>query len=232
MNYIELINNFWELDETWQFSCCETRLYFYLLKTANRLGWENSWTHSDVKTAANVGVSVNSFKSARNKLVQSGLISFNIGGKGYGNKTRYQILIPKLYPKPIPKVEPINKLKEEVNLKPPLPNGSVPPKKNDFEKRKKSFMNDCAIFVEKYGKEMVRAFFNYWTEPNKSNSKMRFELEKTWDLEFRFLTWDKNESKFNSNGTNKKVSQRPSSTELNSAVRIGIALAKAAESEQ
>ena len=39
MTYIELINNFWFLDEDWQFTCCETRLYFYLLKTANRLGW-------------------------------------------------------------------------------------------------------------------------------------------------------------------------------------------------
>lgn len=49
MTYIELINNFWELDEDWQFTCCETRLYFYLLKTANRLGWVDSWTRSDAK---------------------------------------------------------------------------------------------------------------------------------------------------------------------------------------
>ena len=118
MSYIELINNFWELDETWQFTCCETRLYFYLLKTANRLGWVDSWTHSDAKTAANVGVSVNSFKSARNRLVQAGLILFQNGGKGQGDKCKYQIrcqnltpkhepkVIPKLTPKPQPKVEP------------------------------------------------------------------------------------------------------------------------------
>ena len=59
MNYIELINRFWELDEQWQFSCCETRLYFYLVKTANRLGWADNWTHKDDKTSANVGVSLN-----------------------------------------------------------------------------------------------------------------------------------------------------------------------------
>ena len=113
MSYIELINNFWELDETWQFSCCETRLYFYLLKTANRLGWENSWTHSDAKTSANVGVSVNSFKTARHRLAQSGLISFNSGGNGQGNKCKYQLrcqdrcqnLIPKPQPKPQPKLD-------------------------------------------------------------------------------------------------------------------------------
>lgn len=68
MTYIELINNFWELDEDWQFTCCETRLYFYLLKTANRLGWVDSWTRSDAKVSSDVGVSVNSMKTARNRL--------------------------------------------------------------------------------------------------------------------------------------------------------------------
>ncbi len=54
MTYIELINRFWELDESWQFSCCETRLYFYLLKIANRLGWEDNWTRSDTKVSSDV----------------------------------------------------------------------------------------------------------------------------------------------------------------------------------
>ena len=130
MSYIDLINRFWELDEAWQFSCCETRLYFYLLKTANRLGWEDSWTHSDDKTAANVGVSRNTLKTSRNRLLQAGLISFKEGGKGYGNKTRYQIsyqnltpkpepkVDPKLQPKPEPKVDPIyNKTKNKIKTK-------------------------------------------------------------------------------------------------------------------
>lgn len=109
MNYIELINRFWELDEQWQFSCCETRLYFYLLKTANRLGWENSWTHPDAKTAANVGVSPNSMKTARHKLAQANLISFQKGGNGRGDKVRYQILTPKHTPKHTPKQQPFLK---------------------------------------------------------------------------------------------------------------------------
>lgn len=107
MNYIELINKFWELDEIWQFSCCETRLYFYLLKIANRLSWENDWTHSDDRTAANVGVSNNSMKNARNRLIQAGLIAIKAGGKGYRDKTRYQILKPNELPKMQPIATPI-----------------------------------------------------------------------------------------------------------------------------
>ena len=132
MTYIELINNFWELDEDWQFTCCETRLYFYLLKTANRLGWVDSWTRSDAKVSSDVGVSVNSMKTARNRLVQAGLIDVKQGGKGQRDKTRYQILIPKPQPNLIPnlepnlepKVQPYNKTKtktESMGLFPPPP---------------------------------------------------------------------------------------------------------------
>tara|TARA_R110002020_G_scaffold92899_2_gene224463 strand:- start:15108 stop:15881 length:774 start_codon:yes stop_codon:yes gene_type:complete len=46
-----------------------------------------------------------------------------------------------------------------------------------------------------------KAFIDYWTEPNKSQTKMRFEMEKTWDLKRRLSRWanssfNKSESKF------------------------------------
>jgi len=44
-----------------------------------------------------------------------------------------------------------------------------------------------------YSKDLLNDFFKYWTEPNKSNTKFRQELEKTWDLERRLETWAKND---------------------------------------
>ena len=38
-------------------------------------------------------------------------------------------------------------------------------------------------------KDMIRAFFDYWSELNKSETKMRYELEKTWELPKRLSTW-------------------------------------------
>lgn len=105
MNYIELINQFWKIDDGTQFSGWESKLYFYLLKTANGLGWVAEFWHSDAKTAGNVGLSINSLKTARTRLQEAGLISFSAGGKGFGDKTRYQILTPKLEPKVQPKLE-------------------------------------------------------------------------------------------------------------------------------
>ena len=43
---------------------------------------------------------------------------------------------------------------------------------NKILERKLKFADTLKPFVETYGKEMIRKFFNYWTEPNKSNTKL------------------------------------------------------------
>lgn len=55
--------------------------------------------------------------------------------------------------------------------------------------RKDSFYQSLVPFVGKYPKEIIRAFFDYWSELNKSGTKMRYELEKTWELPRRLATW-------------------------------------------
>lgn len=96
MNYIELINAFWEQDESWQFSSIETRLYFYLLKTANRQNWRKNWERADEKVATDVGISPKTMKNARKKLEEAEMIQVSPGGKGRGTKTCYEILPPRL----------------------------------------------------------------------------------------------------------------------------------------
>ena len=59
MNYIELVNQFWQCDIEHSFNGSETRLYFYLLHTCNSLRWKNPFTHSDAHLAAVSGMSVN-----------------------------------------------------------------------------------------------------------------------------------------------------------------------------
>jgi hypothetical protein len=44
-------------------------------------------------------------------------------------------------------------------------------------------------------------FFLYWTEKNKSGSRFRAEMEKTWDLSRRIKRWTN--SSFNKNKKNK-----------------------------
>ena len=89
VTYIGLINRFWRLDETFQFSTSETRVYFYLLKVANTLAWPATFKHSDVRAAAACGVSLPVFKAARKALAEAGLIQYIAGGAGHAKKTEY-----------------------------------------------------------------------------------------------------------------------------------------------
>ncbi len=72
--------------------------------------------------------------------------------------------------------------------------------KENYNARKLKFSSALSPFLETYGKEFLNDFYKYWTEPNKSGTKFRQELEKTWDLERRLETWAKNDKNF----TNKK----------------------------
>lgn len=64
-------------------------------------------------------------------------------------------------------------------------------KEQEMKSREREFYNVLVPFVNTYGREMIREFFDYWSEPNKSHSKMRFEQERTWDLTRRLQTWEK-----------------------------------------
>ena len=75
------------------------------------------------------------------------------------------------------------------------------PLPKSIEERKKEFMQNVAdLGLEKYGQEMCREFFEYWTEKNPNGKKMRFELEKVFDINRRMATWNKNNFKSNRNG--------------------------------
>jgi len=53
-----------------------------------------------------------------------------------------------------------------------------------------------------YPKEIKDEFISYWTEPNRSKTKVRYQLEKTFDISRRLATWFKRSKKW-SNGTSK-----------------------------
>ena len=55
--------------------------------------------------------------------------------------------------------------------------------------RKEKFYASLVPFVDKYGKDMIREFFDYWSEMNRSKTKMRFEQQATWELALRLKTW-------------------------------------------
>lgn len=85
----------------------------------------------------------------------------------------------------------------------------LPSKKDLMLSRKKVFASTLEPFVSVYGKEMMNDFYKYWTEHNKSETKFKQELEKTWSLERRLETWNKNDfNKTKGNGTTTQPPKR------------------------
>tara|TARA_R100000655_G_scaffold4623_3_gene14947 strand:+ start:1013 stop:1774 length:762 start_codon:yes stop_codon:yes gene_type:complete len=68
-----------------------------------------------------------------------------------------------------------------------------------YTKEDNTKLNNILIRLEAFQKTVFdikdidindkKAFVDYWTEANKSGTKMRFEMEKTWDLKRRLSRW-------------------------------------------
>ena len=91
MNYIELLNRFWQVDAQQKVADYATRLYFFLVQECNRRRWQNPFELSDRQLIRVMGGSVNTLKKHREDLVERGLISYQSGGKGRGDACVYAL---------------------------------------------------------------------------------------------------------------------------------------------
>ena len=117
-----------------------------------------------------------------------------------------------------------------VNTNQPKPKKTKDEIKSDTEKRRKEFYKSLIPFVQTYGKEMVREFYDYWSESNKSGSKMRYEQEPTWDLVRRLARWSNNDKSYKCK-SNDKVNNRTSTTAEERAQGAASVIASLAEEE-
>ena len=81
---------------------------------------------------------------------------------------------------------------------------------NNISNRRNDFVFEVLTF--EYDEILLNGFIDYWTEPNTSNTKMKFELNKTWQTELRLKTWAANQKKwdkpkFSSKGMSKLDAQ-------------------------
>jgi len=68
-------------------------------------------------------------------------------------------------------------------------------KEKDLLNRKRAFFSEVEKFTQ-YPGEMLQSFFDYWTETNKSGTRMKFELERTFEVSKRLSTWAQREKTF------------------------------------
>lgn len=68
--------------------------------------------------------------------------------------------------------------------------------KENIDSRKLKFSETLKPFLGIYGSDLLNEFYKYWTEPNKSQTKFKQELQQTWDVGRRLETWAKNDKNF------------------------------------
>jgi len=73
----------------------------------------------------------------------------------------------------------------------------------NIKEREINFKKSVLEFSNKYDIETLKSFFNYWSEPNKTNTKMLWELKQTFDIGRRLSTWNSNNFNKNKNGNSK-----------------------------
>lgn len=64
------------------------------------------------------------------------------------------------------------------------------------EAKEENFKNSVFAFSGKYDEHMLQAFTNYWAEWNQKKTKMRFEMQTTFEISKRLATWAANQIKF------------------------------------
>lgn len=68
-------------------------------------------------------------------------------------------------------------------------------KDTNIDIRREAFKKDIQDYIEQYSKDTLNAFYTYWREYNPTKTKMRFELEKTWEINLRLSKWKSNDEK-------------------------------------
>jgi len=70
-------------------------------------------------------------------------------------------------------------------------------KKRNLESVSERFSAEVMQYATEYSEDVLEAFISYWTEPNRSKTKLRYELQKTFEVKRRLNTWVDNNKKFN-----------------------------------
>ena len=113
---------------------------------------------------------------------------------------------------PAPPIEEKKQKKERNNLTPAHACEKNPTE--NLEIRRQRFVDSLHPYVERYGEEMMRHFGEYWTEENRSLTRVCFEMQPTWNTSKRLARWARNELSFQQSNTNQGRYNRPTMAEI------------------
>lgn len=216
--------NGYSLSRSWFNFCFEnpekirpnhTALYFFIIEHCNRLGWKAKFGLPTTMTMEAIGIrSYNTYKNTLEDLISFGFIvmvekSKNQYSSNIVALSNFDKALDGALDKAIAKkefcsikksestiqstsqstIQSIDSIYKHINQEPLTG-------ENPIHKRESEFKKTIEPYVEEYGKDICNNFFLYWTEPNRSRSKLKFEMQKTWDVSRRLRSWADKEKSF------------------------------------
>lgn len=90
---------------------------------------------------------------------------------------------------------------EKPNTSPPhepttIPKQQKKTKEEEFDLRRANFRNEVYQYNNEYHEDMLNSFLMYWGEKTISGHKMKWELQKTFEIRLRLRKWKENQTKF------------------------------------
>lgn len=210
MNGYDLSRDFFafKFENTNKIKANHTELYFYIIDLWNRLGQKKDFGLPTSVTMECLGIgSYNTYKKTLNDLIEFGFIILISDSKNqYQSKVIAISNFDKALDKALDKatIKALDKALDKATDSIDKQYNNITNKQiNNIEERKLKFADTIKPFIDLYGKDMLNEFYKYWTEPNKSNTKFKQELQQTWSLQRRLETWSKNDINFNKNKNGK-----------------------------
>lgn len=93
-----------------------------------------------------------------------------------------------------------------------LTNNSLSDKDKIIAGKVNDFKKTTYPFIDKYGIPMLKEFCDYWGEPTINGTRLKWELERTWNITGRLARWKKNDEEKNAKLA--RFGQAPSPTAI------------------
>jgi hypothetical protein len=206
MDYFKLTRTFWDFtfENPEKIKPNHCALYLFIVEHCNRLGWKRKFGLPTTMAKDAIGIrSYNTYINTLNDLVDFGLIEMiEVSKNQYSSNIVAISNFDKALDKALDKasIKHVTKQSESTiqsidSIDKHITNKQIN-NKASLETRTLAFKEKLMPFKNKYDINLLKNFFQYWTEPNLSKTKMLFELQKTFDIERRLATWVRNDKTF------------------------------------
>jgi DNA-binding transcriptional ArsR family regulator len=192
--FIKLSKNI--LEWQWYTDSNVCRLFIHILLKANFK--QNKWQGIEInvgefvtsieKLHIETGLSVQSVRTALNKLKESGYICLQPTNRFTLIKlNNTEVFTLEFNLGNNPTVKTITNNHQAINNQITLTNKEK--KENNNKEKKELFQATLDKNKSNFSSDVLISFFNYWTEENKHTGRLRFEDEKFWNLDRRLSSW-------------------------------------------